>query len=167
MGIFLLYLFMIKSENEPKVLLLYPPEQRWPGMMVKPNGSLAYPALGGALRDINCYVEVYDACVGNDDDDINEFYKSMELPSGLVRTGMSDERILDVVKDFDIIGLTSIFSSQETMVLYCCELIKKHYPDKLLLSGGVNARWRIDKFLEAGFEIEFSWFLGSILDFIL
>ena len=66
---------------------------------------------------------------------------------------MSDERILDVVKDFDIIGITSIFSSQETMVLYCCELIKKHYPDKLLLSGGVNARWRIDKFLEAGFDI--------------
>ena len=42
------------KKHEPKVLLLYPPEQRWPGMMVKPNGSLAYPALGGALRDINC-----------------------------------------------------------------------------------------------------------------
>ena len=51
------------KKHEPKVLLLYPPEQRWPGMMVKPNGSLAYPALGGALRDINCHVEVYDACV--------------------------------------------------------------------------------------------------------
>jgi anaerobic magnesium-protoporphyrin IX monomethyl ester cyclase len=91
--------------------------------------------------------------VGNDDDDINEFYKSIKLPSGLLRTGMSDERILDVAKDFDIIGLTSIFSSQETMVLYCCELIKKHYPDKLLLSGGVNARWRADKFLNHGFDI--------------
>ena len=44
------------KKHEPKVLLLYPPEQRWPDMMVKPNGSLAYPALGGALRDINCYV---------------------------------------------------------------------------------------------------------------
>ena len=153
MGIFLLYLFMIKSENEPKVLLLYPPEQRWPDMMVKPNGSLAYPALGGALREINCYVEVYDACVGNDDDDLQQFYQSTELPTGLLRTGMSDERILDVAKDFDIIGITSIFSSQETMVLHCCELIKKHYPDKLMLSGGVNARWRADKFLNHGFDI--------------
>ena len=108
MGIFLLYLFMIKSENEPKVLLLYPPEQRWPDMMVKPNGSLAYPALGGALREINCYVEVYDACVGNDDDDLQQFYQSTELPTGLLRTGMSDERILDVAKDFDIIGITSM-----------------------------------------------------------
>ena len=143
----------MKKQYEPRVLLLYPPEQRWPGMMVKPNGSLAYPALGGALREINCYVEVYDACIGNDDDDIQEFYKSTELPSGLVRTGMSDKRILEVVKDFDIIGITSIFSAQETMVLYCCKLIKDHYPEKLLLSGGVNARWRADKFLNAGFDI--------------
>ena len=143
----------MKTQHEPRVLLLYPPEQRWPGMMVKPNGSLAYPALGGALREINCHVEVYDACIGNDDDDIEEFYKSVELPSGLVRTGMSDKRILEVVKDFDIIGITSIFSSQETMVLYCCELIKKHYPEKLLLAGGVNARWRADKFLNKGFDI--------------
>ena len=140
------------NKNEPRVLLLYPPEQRWPGHMVKPNGSLAYPALGGALREIGCYVEIYDACVGNDDDDIQDFYKSTELPSGLVRTGMSDKRILEVVKDFDIIGITSIFSAQETMVLYCCKLIKDHYPEKLLLSGGVNARWRADKFLNSGFD---------------
>ena len=37
--------------KEIKILLLYPPEQSWPGTMVKPNGSLAYPYLGGALRD--------------------------------------------------------------------------------------------------------------------
>ena len=36
-----------------KILLLYPPEQSWPKTMVKPNGSLAYPYLAGALRDIN------------------------------------------------------------------------------------------------------------------
>ena len=35
-----------------KILLLYPPEQSWPGTMVKPNGSLAYPYLGGALKSI-------------------------------------------------------------------------------------------------------------------
>ena len=33
-----------------KVLLLYPPEQQWPGCIVKPNGSLAYPYLGGAFN---------------------------------------------------------------------------------------------------------------------
>ena len=139
--------------REPKVLLLYPPEQRWPGFMVKPNGSLAYPMLGAALKEINCHVEVYDACVGNNDDDISEFYKSTKLPSGLLRTGVKDERILEVVKDFDIIGITSIFSSQETMVLHCSKIIKDKYPDKILISGGGHARWNCDKFLNKGFEI--------------
>ena len=40
-----------------KILFLYPPEQAWPGKQVKPNGSLAYPYLAGALRDIE--VESY------------------------------------------------------------------------------------------------------------
>ena len=44
-----------------KVLLLYPPEQSWPGTMVKPNGSLAYPYLGAALQDIGVETYVYDA----------------------------------------------------------------------------------------------------------
>ena len=52
--------------KEIKILLLYPPEQSWPGTMCKPNGSLAYPYLGGALRDIGVSTDVYDACVGND-----------------------------------------------------------------------------------------------------
>ena len=38
------------------VLLLYPPEQNWPETLCKPNGSLAYPRFGGALREN--YIEV-------------------------------------------------------------------------------------------------------------
>ena len=71
----------------------------------------------------------------------------------MLRTGVTDERILKMVKDFDFIGITSIFSLQETMVLHCCRLIKKHYPEKILFSGGVNARYRHEKFLDAGFDI--------------
>ena len=124
-----------------KILLLYPPEQSWPGTMVKPNGSLAYPYLGGALRNINVEVYIYDACVGNDNDNLDNFYnKTTPLSSGMIKTGVSDARILEVVNDYDVIGITSIFSQQETQVLNCARLIKKHYPNKLLLSGGVNAR---------------------------
>lgn len=141
------------DKNEPRVLLLYPPEQRWPGHMVKPNGSLAYPMLGGALREIDCYVEVYDACVGNEDDNLDNFYKSTKLDSGLYKVGVSDERILEMASKFDIIGLTSIFSSQETMVLHCCKIIKERYPEKILIAGGSNARWRSDKFFNVGFDI--------------
>lgn len=137
-----------------KVLLLYPPEQSWPGTMVKPNGSLAYPYLGGALRDIGVETHVYDACVGNNQDDINIFYNSSKkLPSGMIRTGVNDSRILDVVDGYDAIGITSIFTQQETRVLDCARLIKKNFPNKILFSGGVNAKSRSDHFFNAGFDI--------------
>ena len=52
--------------KEIKILFLHLPEQSWPDTMVKPNGSLAYPYLGRALRDIGVESHVYDACVGNE-----------------------------------------------------------------------------------------------------
>ena len=74
--------------KEIKVLLLYPPEQQWPGCIVKPNGSLAYPYLGGALRDIGVEVKVYDACVGDENDKTEDFFdKPSLLPTGKLRTG--------------------------------------------------------------------------------
>ena len=143
--------------KEIKVLLLYPPEQTWPGMMVKPNGSLAYPYLGAALRDIGVEVYVYDACVGNEKDNLDDFFKKSKLlPSGMVQTGVSDQRILEVVKDYDTIGITSIFSQQETQVLRCVKLIKKNFPEKKIFSGGVNAKSRPNKFFDAGVDIIFT-----------
>ena len=140
--------------KDVSVLLLYPPEQTWPEMMCKPNGSLAYPMLAGALRESGIEVEIYDACVGNEKDNLEEvFYKSTPLPTGMLRTGVSPERILEKAKNFDIIGITSIFSHQETMVLETCKLIKKNFPDKLLVTGGVNARHRKQHFFNAGFDI--------------
>lgn len=143
-----------KPVSNPKVTLLYPPNQSWPGWMCKPNGSLAYPYLGGALIGAGVEVKVYDACVGNEKDDLEEmFYKSTELPSGMLRTGVSDKRILDEVEGADVIGLTSIFTDQETMVLSTANLIKDAYPDKLIVAGGVNARNRIERFLANGVDV--------------
>ena len=125
------------------VLLLYPPEQTWPEMMCKPNGSLAYPMLAGALINASIEVSIYDACVGNEKDDLSKvFYTTSNLESGMIRTGVSDERILEEVSSYDIVGITSIFSHQETMVLKTANLIKKKYPEKILVSGGGNARHR-------------------------
>ena len=89
--------------KEIKILLLYPPEQSWPGNVCKPNGSLAYPYLGGALRDIDVETYVYDACVGDENDNLDDFfYKSTKLPSGLLRTGVSEERIFIAEGDSSI-----------------------------------------------------------------
>jgi radical SAM superfamily enzyme YgiQ (UPF0313 family) len=121
--------------------------------MCKPNGSLAYPSLAGALRRHGTDVGLFDACVGDDTDDLDEaFYNSpVELPSGLLRTGVPDERILAEVEGYDIIGITSIFTEQETMVLRTARLIRDQFPSKILISGGVNARSRLPRFFAAGF----------------
>jgi len=143
--------------KEVKILFLYPPEQSWPKTMVKPNGSLAYPYLGGALRDISVESYVYDACVGNENDDLNNFFKKgKSLPSGMIRTGVSDQRILEIASNYDAVGITSIFSQQETQVLHCAKIIKKKFPEKLLFSGGVNAKSRASIFFAAGFDIIFT-----------
>ena len=140
-----------------KVLLLYPPEQSWPGTMVKPNGSLAYPYLGGALKSIGVETYVYDACVGNENDNLDDFFnKSKVLLSGMIRTGVSDDRILEISSGYDAIGITSIFSQQETQVLHCAKLIKKEFPNKILFSGGVNAKSRSSIFFNAGFDVIFT-----------
>ena len=143
--------------KEIKILFLYPPEQSWPKTMVKPNGSLAYPYLCGALKEIDVQSYVYDACVGNDDDNLDDiFYKNTPLQSGMIRTGVSDNRILEIANNFDAIGITSIFSQQETQVLHCAKIIKNKFPNKLLFSGGVNAKSRSSIFFNAGFDIIFT-----------
>jgi len=140
--------------RDVRVLLLYPPNQSPPGFMCKPNGSLAYPSLGGALRRHHVDVAVFDAAVGDDSDPIDLFYESSsELPSGMIRTGVPDERILQAAADFDIVGITSIFTEQETMVLNAARIIKQTFPDKVLITGGVNARSRMRHFFNAGFEV--------------
>ena len=137
-----------------QVTLLYPPQQTNPEWDCKPEGSLAYPSLAAALMDAGFAVEIFDACVGNEKDSLDEvFYRSSPLASGLQRTGVSAERILEEVADSDIVGITSIFTNQETMALEAARLIKSHFPEKLLISGGTNARSRYNVFLDAGFDL--------------
>ena len=141
---------------DPKVTLVYPPNQTLKGYMNKPNGSLAYPNLAGALLAMGVEVDVFDACVGNARDDLDQvFYRSRELPSGLYRTGVSDQRVLEEVAASDVVGLTSIFTAQETMVLNTARLVKAAYPQMLVIAGGVNARNRLPQFLGAGVDIVF------------
>ena len=139
--------------RDVRVLLLCPPVQAAPGATHKPNGSLAYPNLAGALRDHGVDVRIFDSCVGEGDDPLEElFTRPLPLPSGFLRAGVCDERILDVAADYDVVSITSNFTDQESMVLHCARLIRSAYPDKVLLSGGVNARSRLSRLFAAGFD---------------
>lgn len=135
------------------ITLLYPPQQTHPSHGCKPEASLAYPYLAGALLDAGHEVSIYDACVGNDHDPEDTFYRYVEMDNGLRRHGVSDERILEEVADSDIVGVTSIFTNQETMAIHVGKLIKGVFPEKLLVAGGTNAQSRYRVFLSAGFDV--------------
>ncbi len=146
---------------EPNVLLLYPPAQNLPAegidrpaTICKPNGSLAYPQLAASLIEHGVETRIFDACVGNEKDDLDAiFTHPTRLETGLWRTGVSDERILEEVADVDIVGLTSLFTDQETMVLRTARLIKRVFPEKLIIAGGVNARARRKRFLSSSVDV--------------
>ena len=140
--------------RDVRVLLLCPPVQSPQARTNKPNASLAYPYLAAAVRAHGADVRIFDACVGDGDDPLEEMFAHPTLlPNGNLLTGVSDERILEVAADYDIVGISSIFTDQETRVLHCARLIRAAYPDKVLISGGVNARSRLSRFFAAGFDV--------------
>lgn len=140
--------------REPRFLLMYSPLQFAPQDTVKPDGSLSLPYIGGALRDAGFEVKILDACVGDEKDQLKDtFYHPVSLPSGLVRVGMSRERIAAEIAHYDVIGISSIFTMQTTMVLELVKLIKEVDSNKLVIAGGVNARCLADCFFDAGVDI--------------
>ena len=140
--------------KHPSFLLLYSPLQFGPEEQAKPDGSLSLPYVAGALRRAGFAVHILDISVGGDEDELKDtFFKATRLPSGLLRIGMAHERILAEVGKYDVVGISSIFTTQTSMVLETIRLVKKAFPEKLLLAGGVNTRNMRDRFFDAGTDI--------------
>jgi anaerobic magnesium-protoporphyrin IX monomethyl ester cyclase len=139
---------------DPRFLLMYSALQFGPEEQAKPDGSLSLPYVAGALRRAGFPVEIYDVSVGNKDDRLEDtFFNTTLLPSGLIRCGASSERIAQVIQDFDVIGISSIFTTQTTMVLDLVKLVRRVDPTKLIIAGGVNARNLRSRFFAAGVDV--------------
>ena len=125
----------------PRFLLLYSPLQFGENEIAKPDGSLSLAYVAGSLRAAGFEVEVLDCSVGGENDDLKDtFFRSTLLPSGLYRVGMSPDAIAAKIAQYDVIGVSSIFCPQTTMVLEVIRLAKQVDPGKLVIAGGVNAR---------------------------
>ena len=147
----------IKNSGEPSILLMYSP-QRFDRRFgaVKPEGSLGLIYLAGALRSNDYSVKVLDCSVGNDDHSLEEtFFRQTPLGNGMTRVGLSIEEIIRQSRDFDVIGISSIFTAQTSMVREVVSSIRQAYPEKLILIGGVNARAQKELFLNNGADIVF------------
>ena len=143
------------SKIEPKFLLMYGPQifdKRFGA--IKPEGSLGLIYLASALRNKDFEVSILDASVGNDSYTLEEtFFNEKIQPNGLVRVGMSIKDILSEVVDHDVIGISSIFTAQTRMVEEVVTEIKRSYPDKIIILGGVNAKSQMSLFFNAGADL--------------
>jgi radical SAM superfamily enzyme YgiQ (UPF0313 family) len=140
--------------RDPRFLLFYSALQFAPGEVAKPDGSLSLAYVAGALRRAGYDVRVLDCSVGSDGDELAEtFFRSEPLPTGLFRVGMSEERIAAIAAEYDVFGISSIFTPQTTMVLALIRALKQWHPEKLIVVGGVNARNLRRRFFDAGADI--------------
>ena len=140
--------------SQPRFLLMYSALQFGPLEMAKPDGSLSLPYVAGALRRAGYDVDILDVSVGAQQDRLEDtFLRPTTLPSGLRRCGMSLERVGRIVDNFDVIGISSIFTTQTTMVLELIRFVREHYPEKLVMAGGVNARNMRRRFFDAGADV--------------
>jgi len=161
-----------RRQANPRVLLAYPPLQFAPEETARPDSSLGIPYLHAAARRAGYDVDILDMSIGRPGrDSLREtFYRRQQLDGlgqGLARVGMTTERILEEVQPYSVIGITSIFTQQTSPCLEVARAIRREYPDKLLIAGGVNARSLRRVFFDAGFDVIFgSEAEGSLVTFM-
>ncbi len=146
---------LMMSIKEPRFLLMYSPQRFDPHFgAVKPEGSLGLTYLAGALRDGGFNVKILDGCVGNDKYTFEQsFFRQTPLPNNMVRIGMEPEALVREVSEYDVIGISSIFTAQTAMVEEVVKLISRTYPEKLIMLGGINARSQLSRFFDAGAQL--------------
>ncbi len=140
-------------KKQPKVLLIYPPNQLMSIETPRPDGSLGPIYLAGALEKAGYETDILDASVGPEDSNLKEtFYRSEMQANGLVRIGMTIESIRDFVANgnYNIVGISSNFTPQIRIVLEVAATVKAISRDILVLSGGVNARNMPERLLKHG-----------------
>lgn len=135
---------------EPKVLLVYPPNQLMPIETPRPDGSLGPLYLAGALRQIGIEPDLVDMTVGTKEDSLEDtFYRTEMQENGLVRIGMSWERIAELLgKNYDVVAINSNFTPQTKMAFRVAEIAKQVNPNTRVVAGGVNARALAQRFLK-------------------
>lgn len=129
--------------RSPRILFIYPPVQLMPVETPRPDGSLGPLYLIGALRTIGIEANLLDASVGSPEDDLKDtFYNSVMQENGLIRIGMSWERIEQFLNkgQYDIVGINSNFTPQTKMAVEVTRIAKRVNRDTIVLAGGVNAR---------------------------
>ena len=137
--------------------------------LIRPDGCLAVAYLDSSLTKAGFSSEILDMNVGDETDSLkNTFFKQVPISPKFVRIGMSQDRILKKVADYDVIGISSVFTQQTSRVFEISNLIKKEFPEKIIIGGGVNSRNLKEQFFQNSFDVIFnSEAEKSLVDFAM
>ena len=141
------------SRQNPKVLLVYPPNQLMDIEVPRPDGSLGPLYLAGALRAADIEVEILDASVGGPRSDLRDtFHNRVQQPNGLTRIGMTVRHLTEYLTAgaYDIVGIHSNFTPQTRMAQEVARVVKTVNPETFVIAGGVNARAMAPRMLKNG-----------------
>ena len=143
--------------KNPKFLLTLPPMQFTKDELIRPDGCLAVAYLDASLTKAGFDSEILDMNVGDKNDTLKDtFFKQISIGPKFIRIGMSQDRILKKVSDFDVIGISSVFTQQTSRCFEISNLIKTNFPDKIIIAGGVNSRNLKVHFFKNSFDIIFN-----------
>ncbi|MDO8564698.1 MAG: radical SAM protein [bacterium] len=139
--------------NPEKVLLIYPPNQLNPIETPRRGESLGMYYLAAALERGGFEADILDATVGTKDDPLEgTFFNPQMQPNGLVRFGLTVERISEIISqgDYGVVGIHSNFTPQTNMAFDVAAAAKAVSRNILVLAGGVNTRNLVGRFLKTG-----------------
>jgi len=143
----------MKSRDNIKVLLIYPPNQLMDVETPRPDGSLGPLYLASSLEKIGIQTDILDASVGSDNFLLKDtFYRRIKQGNGLIRIGMNFNEISDyVIKNkYNFVAISSNFTPQTTMAFKTAEAIKEKNNEIKVFAGGINARNLYQRFLKTG-----------------
>ena len=114
-------------------------------MLIKPSNTIAQDSIrrlltplsllyiGGVLRNSGYEVKILDStCEG---------YSNIVKKGNYYTYGLSDMDIMQRIKDYapDLVGVTSMFSSQQDNALNHCDLVKKVNKEIIVVIGGIHS----------------------------
>lgn len=127
----------------PRTLLVMPPMRLYEGAVKRVVPPLGLCYVAAALEQEGIDVDILDCIVeGIDEEEL--------VAPGVWRFGMSEARFREFVAthDYDVVGLSMIYSSDLENLYRCAEIVKEVAPRTVVVAGGIHATIYAEQFLK-------------------
>ena len=130
-------MFKKKKIEDIKIALISPRAVASKNMIRRVQPPLGLCRIAAGLRDPGFkHVLIYDTLIENYDD-----VRPLDSGEDMITYGASNEKIIEKMKEFkpDIVGISSLFSSQVSQAYEVARSIKKYNKDTIVVFGGIHA----------------------------